>query len=121
VPRFSQKTFEQAAGFLRIPDSENPLDNTGVHPERYSLLEGFATKLGKSVRELVGAGAELVRKARDELMGEIGAFTFDDILGELEKPGRDPVKSSPFFSFERTSTRSKTLKRGWFAPVSSRT
>ena len=78
VPRFSQKTFEQAAGFLRIPDSQNPLDNTSVHPERYPLLENLAQKIGKGVRDLMGAGVELVKKAK-ELKDELGDFTFDDI------------------------------------------
>ncbi|NDD91386.1 hypothetical protein EBZ37_04810, partial [bacterium] len=62
VSRFSKKAFEQAAGFLRIPNAENPLDNTGVHPERYSVLEGVASRLGKSLKELVGSGVALVKK-----------------------------------------------------------
>lgn len=115
VPRFSQKAFEQAAGFLRIPDSENPLDNTGVHPERYPVLEGLATKLGKSVKDLVGSGVELVKKAK-ELKNEIGAFTFDDIVKELEKPGRDPRDEFVAFQYREDIHEVKDLKPGMTAP-----
>src|SRR4029077_3217006 len=59
VPRFAKKTFEQAAGFLRVPDSAEPLDNTGVHPERYAALGRVATELGVSTRELLGEGVKL--------------------------------------------------------------
>src|SRR4029434_8578824 len=65
IPRFSKKSFEQSAGFLRIPNSEHPLDNTGVHPERYPSLEALAGRLGKSVADLTGPGGELVRKSQD--------------------------------------------------------
>src|SRR5262249_26782470 len=99
VPRFSSKTFEQAAGFLRVPGAENPLDNTGVHPERYAVIEGLATRLGKQVGDLVGAGVELVRQAAPELREEVGAYTFDDIVRELEKPGRDPRDAFVPFAF----------------------
>src|SRR5262245_13513527 len=63
VSRFSKKTYEQAAGFLRVPDAANPLDNTGVHPERYPALEALAARLGKSVGELTGPGVELIRQS----------------------------------------------------------
>src|SRR6185312_11234799 len=62
VQRFTKKVFEQAAGFLRIPDSENPLDNTGVHPENYSRLDEFAKKLGKTLKDLIGKGVDLLKK-----------------------------------------------------------
>ena len=115
VPRFAQKSFEQSAGFLRIPDSENPLDNTGVHPERYPLLEGLATKLGKGVRDLVGSGVALVRGAK-ELRDEIGAFTFDDIIKELEKPGRDPREEFVAFQYREDIHEVKDLKEGMMCP-----
>jgi len=98
VPRFSRKTFEQAAGFLRIRSSDQPLDGTGVHPERYAVLERFAAERGKRVDELLGAGAELVRQSA-ELREELGAFTFADIVAELEKPGRDPRETFVPFRF----------------------
>ena len=64
VPRFSAKVFEQAAGFLRISEAEHPLDNTGVHPERYGALERLAARLGVPVAGLLGAGVQLVKNAR---------------------------------------------------------
>ena len=62
MPRFSKKTFGQAAGFLRIPEAPNPLDNTGVHPERYGGLEKLAERLGVPVAGLLGAGVKLVKE-----------------------------------------------------------
>jgi transcriptional accessory protein Tex/SPT6 len=72
------RPFELAAGFLRIPSGENPLDNTGVHPERYPLLEGLANRLQKSVRDLMGSGVAIVKKD-EQLKKEIGEFTFAGI------------------------------------------
>jgi len=115
VARFSAKSFEQAAGFLRVPGAPHPLDNTGVHPERYALLEGLATRLGKSVAELLGPGAELVRQAA-ELREEVGAFTFDDIVKELEKPGRDPRDTFVPFSFRDDVHELQDLKPGMVCP-----
>jgi uncharacterized protein len=100
VPRFSAKVFEQAAGFLRISEAEHPLDNTGVHPERYGVLEKLAERLGVPVAGLLGAGVQLVKNARD-LEKELGAFTFADVVKELEKPGRDPRESFVPFSFRQ--------------------
>jgi uncharacterized protein len=100
VPRFSAKVFEQAAGFLRISEAEHPLDNTGVHPERYVVLEKLAERLGVPVAGLLGAGVQLVKNARD-LEKELGAFTFADVVKELEKPGRDPRESFVPFSFRQ--------------------
>lgn len=97
VPRFSKKTFEQAAGFIRVPESENPLDNTGVHPERYPLLEALAQRLGKSVKELMGSGMGEIKKDA-QFKKDLDTFTYEDILKELEKPGRDP--RDPFVSFQ---------------------
>jgi protein Tex len=115
VARFSAKTFEQAAGFLRVPGASHPLDNTGVHPERYSLLEGLAASLGKPVSDLLGAGAEQVRQATT-LRDEIGAFTFDDIVQELEKPGRDPRESFVPFAFREDVHELVDLKPGMVCP-----
>jgi uncharacterized protein len=115
VSRFSAKAFEQAAGFLRIPDAENPLDNTGVHPERYPVLEGLAQKLGKNVRELMGSGVELLKKDKT-LKEEIGGFTFDDIVRELEKPGRDPRDPFVVFQYRDDIFEVKDLKPGMVCP-----
>src|SRR5262249_14856583 len=89
IPRFSKKMFEQSAGFLRIPNSAHPLDNTGVHPERYAALEALAEKLGKNVADMTGSGVELVKQS-EEFKSDVGEFTFVDIVTELAKPGRDP-------------------------------
>jgi uncharacterized protein len=115
VPRFSTKTFEQAAGFLRVPESQNPLDNTGVHPERYAQLEGLASRLGKGVQDLLGDGVALV-KADAGLREELGPFTFDDIVTELQKPGRDPRESFQAFSYRDDIHELKDLKPGMVCP-----
>jgi protein Tex len=115
VPRFSKKTFEQAAGFLRVPGAANPLDNTGVHPERYDALERLASHLGLGTGALLGAGAKLVRKAKD-LETELGAFTFEDVIRELEKPGRDPREAFVPFSFRPDVHEMKDLQPGMVCP-----
>jgi uncharacterized protein len=88
VPGVGAKTFEQAAGFLRIRDGENPLDMTAVHPESYAVVEQIASSLGTPVRELI-ARPELLGKV-DRAQLTVGTFTLNDILDELQKPGRDP-------------------------------
>ena len=115
VPRFSAKVFEQAAGFLRIPEAEHPLDNTGVHPERYGVLEKLAERLGVPVAGLLGAGVHLVRNSRD-LEKELGAFTFADVVKELEKPGRDPRESFVPFSFRQDIHTLQDLQPGMVCP-----
>ncbi len=115
VPRFSKKAFELAAGFLRIPDGENALDNTGVHPERYPLLEGLANRIQMKVADLMGKGVELVKKD-STLKAEIGEFTFADIVNELEKPGRDPRDEFVPFSFRDDIQELKDLKAEMMCP-----
>ncbi len=115
VPRFSRKTFEQAAGFLRIPDGDHPLDNTGVHPERYPVLEQLAHRLGQDVRALLGPGVVAVRAATD-VRENVGAFTFDDIVRELEKPGRDPREQFVPFAFREDVRALKDLVVGMECP-----
>ncbi|HKX12484.1 MAG TPA: Tex family protein [bacterium] len=115
VPRFSQKAFEQAAGFLRVPESANPLDNTGVHPERYSILEARAVALGKNVSDLMGAGAKALREDA-EFKASVGDFTFEDLLDELEKPGRDPREHFVPFSFRDDIYELKDLQVGMICP-----
>ena len=85
------KTFEQSAGFLRIRGGDNPLDMTGVHPETYPVVETIIEKTGKPVAELMGR-AEMLKTLKPELFANerFGVITVKDILGELEKPGRDP-------------------------------
>jgi len=91
VSGLGPKTFEQSAGFLRIRGGDNPLDMTGVHPETYPVVEQILVHVRKPVSELMGR-AEMLRTLRPELFAneKFGVITVKDILGELEKPGRDP-------------------------------
>jgi uncharacterized protein len=91
VAGLGAKTFEQSAGFLRIRGGDNPLDMTGVHPETYAVVEQIMEKTGKPVAELMGR-ADMLKTLRPELFANerFGVITVKDILGELEKPGRDP-------------------------------
>jgi protein Tex len=88
VPGVGPKTFEQAAGFLRIRNGDNPLDMTAVHPESYPVVEQIAKSLKTSVREIIQQPQLLEKVDRSQLSA--GTYTLDDILGELHKPGRDP-------------------------------
>jgi len=115
VPRFSRKIFEQAAGFLRISEGANPLDNTGVHPERYGVLERLAAQLDIPVAGLLGTGVKLVKEAR-QLREELGAFTFDDIVRELEKPGRDPRAGFVAFAYRPDIHTLQDLRAGMICP-----
>ena len=91
VSGFGPKTFEQAAGFLRIRGGENPLDMTAVHPESYPVVERIAASLGVSVKELAGK-PDLIEKVKLEgfRTETVGMYTLGDIREELRKPGRDP-------------------------------
>jgi len=91
VPGMGPKTFEQAAGFLRVRGGEHPLDASAVHPERYPLVERMAADLGVPVASLVGDGKAIERIDPRRYQGDdVGEFTLQDILAELKKPGRDP-------------------------------
>jgi uncharacterized protein len=100
VPRLGAKAFEQAAGFLRIPDGSNPLDASGVHPERYPLVERMAADQGCSVKDLITDEGRRARIVADRYLGEgVGRPTLDDIVEELARPGRDPRPDFEAFSF----------------------
>ncbi|MBW8454627.1 MAG: RNA-binding transcriptional accessory protein [Pseudomonas sp.] len=91
VPRLGEKTFEQAAGFLRVMNGENPLDASAVHPETYPLVKRIAQDTGRDIRSLIGDSAFLKRLDPKQFTDEtFGLPTVTDILGELDKPGRDP-------------------------------
>src|SRR5206468_6805696 len=90
IEGFGDKTFEQAAGFLRIKDAENPLDRTAVHPESYPLVERMAASLGVSVRELVENPTKINAIDFKAFETESGRYTVSDIREELLRPGRDP-------------------------------
>lgn len=117
VPHIGDKTFEQAAGFLRITDGDNPLDNTAVHPERYALVGRMAEDLGCSVEDLIGQAAirekiDLKRYVSDD----IGLPTLTDILQELAKPGRDPRRQAEVFSFDPDIRQITDLREGMVLP-----
>ena len=117
VPRLGAKAFEQAAGFLRIPQAENPLDNTAVHPESYCIVEQMAKDLGCSVAELI-ASKELRLKIKPEkyLTPTVGMPTLKDILQELEKPGRDPRGPIKIFEFDKNVRTINDLREGMELP-----
>ncbi len=100
VPRLGAKAYEQCAGFLRITDGDNPLDNTAVHPERYALVERMARDAGCDVRALI-ASAETRAHIRleDYRTAEAGLPTLTDIMSELARPGRDPRGTAKVFGF----------------------
>ncbi len=100
VPRLGKKAFEQAAGFLRIPDGSHPLDGSAVHPERYDLVERMARDQGCSVQELLGDPERQSRIVLQNYLGEgVGLPTLEDIRDELARPGRDPRPDFEAFSF----------------------
>ncbi len=117
VPRLGAKAYEQCAGFLRIPGAAHPLDNSAVHPEAYHIVDKMAKDLGVSTRELVG-NAELCRriKAADYVEGDFGLPTVNDILQELQKPGRDPRETAQEFSFADDIREIDDLKPGMELP-----
>lgn len=117
VPRLGEKVFEQAAGFLRIYEAPNPLDASAVHPESYPIVEQMARDAGCSVKELMNS-AEL-RKQLDlkkYITEKVGMPTLTDILGELEKPGRDPRETFEVFSFTEGVNAIQDLKIGMKLP-----
>ncbi|HRE32103.1 MAG TPA: helix-hairpin-helix domain-containing protein, partial [Candidatus Berkiella sp.] len=94
VPRLGDKAFEQAAGFLRIMDGDNPLDASAVHPESYPIVETILNKSGRELKEIIGNSSFLHAVNPKEFVNDqIGLPTIVDILKELEKPGRDPRAS----------------------------
>jgi len=115
VPGLPPAAYEQAAGFLRLPGSEHPLDATGVHPERYAVLEETAARHGRSVADLLGPGASLVRddeKAREAL----GPWTHEAVVAELEQPGRDPRPDFVPFAFREDLRTIEDLRPGMVCP-----
>ena len=117
VPKLGPKAFEQCAGFLRIQNAENPLDNSAVHPECYHIVDRMTSDLGVSTKELVG-NEELIGKIDPSayVEGEFGLPTINDILKELAKPGRDPRQSAQEFSFAEDIHEIDDLKPGMELP-----
>lgn len=117
VPRLGPSAYEQCAGFLRIPGARNPLDNSAVHPERYSLVETMAKDQGVTVKQLVEDKA-LQKKIdiRKYVSGEVGMPTLTDIMAELDKPGLDPRGEVEKFEFDASIKEIGDLKVGMVVP-----
>jgi uncharacterized protein len=117
VPRMGEKTFEQCAGFLRIPDAENPLDNSAVHPESYHIVERMAEDMNATVNDLLRN--ENLRKQikPDHYVTEtVGLPTLTDIMKELAKPGLDPRAPAKVFQFAQDVHRVEDLQPGMVLP-----
>lgn len=113
VPRFGPRAFELAAGFLRISDGVNPLDNTSVHPERYEVVEQMAGDLGIPVSEITRASDKLgTIKLSNYVTDEFGLPTLQDIMEELKKPGRDPRSTFEYATFREDVMDIKDLQTG---------
>ena len=117
VPMMGPKSFEQCAGFLRIPGAENPLDNSSVHPESYHVVESMAKDLQASLEDLIKKGDLRKQINKKQYISEnIGEYTIDDILKELEKPGRDPRAQIEEFRFDDTIKAIEDVKPGMTVP-----
>jgi len=117
VARFGPKVFEQATGFLRIQDAKNPLDRSAVHPESYSIVSGMAKSVGCDVSSLIED--ESLRKKIDlnQFVSEkAGLPTLNDIMDELDKPGRDPREKFDVFEFEKGVNTMEDLREGMVLP-----
>ena len=117
VPRLGPATFEQCAGFLRIPHAENPLDNSAVHPESYGVVNKMAADCGCTVPELM-KNAEMRKKIRleDYVTDKCGMPPLTDIMSELEKPGRDPRSQIEEFEFDSSVHDIEDLEEGMILP-----
>jgi protein Tex len=117
VSRLGPKAFEQAAGFLRIRDSRNPLDASAVHPESYSIVDAMARDLDCSIQDLM-RDAELRKRidVQRYVKGQIGLPTLNDILAELAKPGRDPRRQFEVFQFKEGVEKIEDLEPGMKLP-----
>jgi uncharacterized protein len=117
VPMMGPKSFEQCAGFLRIPGAENPLDNSSVHPESYHVVESMAKDMQASLEDLIKKSDLRKKINKKQYISEsIGEYTIDDILKELEKPGRDPRAQIEEFRFDDTIKAIEDVKPGMTVP-----
>lgn len=117
VPRLGAVAFQQCAGFLRIPNAKNPLDNSAVHPESYHIVEAMAEEQNCSVSELI-SNKELIKRIdlNRYISNEVGLLTLNDIMQELEKPGRDPREQLEEFEFDTSVHSIDDLKEGMELP-----
>lgn len=113
VPRLGEKAFQQGAAFIRIKDGKNPLDNSAVHPEAYSIVEKIAKDLKLKVTDLIANKEKTALiKPENYVTAEIGLLTLKDIIKELEKPGLDPRKAAKVFEFDPNVKTIKDVKTG---------
>lgn len=113
VPRLGEKAFQQAAGFLRVRESQNPLDHSAVHPEAYSVVEKMAKDLEISIPEFIGNKEKIKSVSAEQYQSDkIGLLTLKDILKELEKPGLDPRKTAKILEFDPNIKTIADLKTG---------
>jgi uncharacterized protein len=111
VKRLGDKAFEQAAGFLRVRDAKNPLDNSSVHPESYSFVSEIAKLSKVHIQDLIG-NLQLLDGLKKSDLPQIDSYTFDDIINELKKPGRDPRKMAKVLEFDHRIKTIDDLKVG---------
>jgi len=117
VPRLGGKAFEQAAAFLRITEPQNPLDNSAVHPERYTMVAKMAKDVGISLEELIGNKTAISKiKLQNYIAENVGLPTLTDIIKELEKPGADPRTKATVFEFDPHVKTIQDLKPGMKLP-----
>ncbi|MFV0391765.1 MAG: Tex family protein [Paludibacteraceae bacterium] len=117
VPKLGSKTFEQCAGFLRVAGGDNPLDNSAVHPESYAIVNNIAKDLHLNINELIGN--KEIRKSVDlnlYVTHKVGMPTLNDIMDELEKPGRDPRSAIQVFEFDPNVKKIDDLREGMELP-----
>lgn len=117
VPRLGEKAYQQAAAFIRIPNAQNPLDNSAVHPEAYAVVEKMAKDMKLKASDLI-SNKEAIAKvpAENYITKDIGLLGLKDILKELEKPGLDPRKSAKVFEFDPNVKSIKDLRSGMILP-----
>lgn len=117
VPRLGEKAYQQAAAFVRIPNAKNPLDNSAVHPEAYTIVEKMAKDLKLKTADLV-SNKEAIKQINVDgyVTSQIGRLTLQDILKELEKPGLDPRKSAKVFEFDPNVKSMSDLRTGMVLP-----
>jgi uncharacterized protein len=115
VKRLGDKAFEQAAGFLRVRDAVNPLDNSAIHPENYKAVEKMAKQLKLKVPELIG-NEKVLKEIKKSDFPDVDGYTFDDIIKELKKPGRDPRKKAKVIEFDSRIRTIDDLQVGMILP-----
>ena len=117
VPRLGEKAYQQAAAFIRIPNGKNPLDNSAVHPEAYTIVEKMAKDLKIPIANLIQNKEKISQIQPEKYINEtIGILGIKDVLKELEKPGLDPRKSAKVFEFDPNVKKISDLKQGMILP-----